>query len=1281
MAAYFPEHFTAGEYIMKGPAAPGRNTTNTGRARVARRRAVMAGVWLALAGFTPVKAEIANVRVAGATATQAIIAYTAPDENACTMEVSESADFRPLAHDVDPALFASADRDDRAGNLVTGRARLFVAGARVAQEGLDHKYYSRALQNRTTHYFRITCGTDTATGSFDTADWPLGLTYNEPIPADPSKAGVTAWPQLSWNDRSETVIDPQTGMLIKRMTFPKMEKVYSSGYAFYSFAYASGANWTGAASALADDDGWATYSGTTRDALKLSSDFAVPRGMVVDGLQVGIKGCVADGATGEDRDVEVALSIDGGISAYGKWLPVTLSNESGCSGAERLAGDAADPVPVMSAWLNTDEQPPSAEDLSLSTGYARLAGTRADYYYTTISAPFGLNWGKGAQILVCSDHPCTGRYVPYTVDTVNSALTLTTAEDMGTAAVRAWKAPMFVVMIRKKTASAHQVRIQHARFGMWFSAGAGFNGGAGSTSMCAPRTRPDRNGKAGYHCATQTSYPNDWLLWWIAPSDGEVRYLGPIWTSGADWNLHICSQSGVSWDISDPTYDALYCTVPSKSAPGKLLLLKGAYKGDNTDAGLQPGAGSSAVQALWQWTNLTPVPNDLIAQVKAFDPSFDATLFNGLTTAGTQDGKVILYSRAGYQNSMGWNVVYDPSPQVNAVVGAMNSWSRPPARWCGIHTSFAWGDAKWMMTAGYDLNGNGGNYSGPFRTTTTGTLSATFSPCPANELGVTGNQCSTVTISGEPETPANATPARWQLQQLAAGDVLDVLNASGAPDGEWVRVIAKAGLTLTLQRGFSKDHAAKAHPAGTVLQPICGAVSYDLVNYYSEPASNWWWDFNNDPHGTNSGDPYALEMDGATVMRELVLMGMTHATNRLKTTISDGPGTLPGTPMCTSTSIHNSAYGIRTAEWSSATFKSAPPYCLGHNPPFSGTYGMGTGNGVERHPSYDQSDLTAPNAARSWFLDARPLNVYQDYPLTVVPVTGQLYKVTKVWHERPDWKRVQLFAQTGYQPLREVSAPMPFTISSGPQDSYKYCVALRAGECYPGSQADEIYVNVPQHSGHPPSLPYGDTCIAKDMAYANSRDICLGLLGAHADSIAQYGLTGRDEFYGRYSRRLTNGLHVPKATDKLWNARPLPDGSWIFLPNAKVNGARAEVLLVKTPPFPQADSVNRGDFVPIEVLVDAPEGSDNAVVEFGYDTSFRCTGRDETCVAVSASGAWPGSAPYYFASESYTGVACASGCTVAIPAIAERVLYYRVKYRDADGNVLATSGTNAVAVP
>src|SRR5690242_15405440 len=94
-----------------------------------------------------------TVTVSATSPTQAILSYVAPDSQACTVEVSESATYTPLVHDVDPAIFAGGNLDSRTpGALSSGTSRVFLVGARIIGRssfpaGGDFPLYSRALQN------------------------------------------------------------------------------------------------------------------------------------------------------------------------------------------------------------------------------------------------------------------------------------------------------------------------------------------------------------------------------------------------------------------------------------------------------------------------------------------------------------------------------------------------------------------------------------------------------------------------------------------------------------------------------------------------------------------------------------------------------------------------------------------------------------------------------------------------------------------------------------------------------------------------------------------------------------------------------------------------------------------------------------------------------------------------------------------------------------------------------------------------------------------------------
>jgi hypothetical protein len=128
------------------------------------------------------------------------------------------------------------------------------------------------------------------------------------------------------------------------------------------------------------------------------------------------------------------------------------------------------------------------------------------------------------------------------------------------------------------------------------------------------------------------------------------------------------------------------------------------------------------------------------------------------------------------------------------------------------------------------------------------------------------------------------------------------------------------------------------------------------------------------------------------------------------------------------------------------------------------------------------------------------------------------------------------------------------------------------------------------------------------------------------------------------------------------------------------------------PPFPPADSVDRSTFVPIPVKLTPPPGLavHNVIVQFGYAENgnpgnFYCTSRQEKCITATVS---VGPIPFQYASEGtggvelgITGLACATGCTVAVPALSQRVLYYQVKYRDAANKTLAVGQVEMTAIP
>src|SRR5437868_1175161 len=73
-------------------------TTYSGNSRAARAAGVRPVIVVAVLAFAgmPARAAITNTNVSGVTNTQAVLTWTAPNSNACQVEVSESPSYAPL---------------------------------------------------------------------------------------------------------------------------------------------------------------------------------------------------------------------------------------------------------------------------------------------------------------------------------------------------------------------------------------------------------------------------------------------------------------------------------------------------------------------------------------------------------------------------------------------------------------------------------------------------------------------------------------------------------------------------------------------------------------------------------------------------------------------------------------------------------------------------------------------------------------------------------------------------------------------------------------------------------------------------------------------------------------------------------------------------------------------------------------------------------------------------------------------------------------------------------
>jgi hypothetical protein len=253
------------------------------------------------------------------------------------------------------------------------------------------------------------------------------------------------------------------------------------------------------------------------------------------------------------------------------------------------------------------------------------------------------------------------------------------------------------------------------------------------------------------------------------------------------------------------------------------------------------------------------------------------------------------------------------------------------------------------------------------------------------------------------------------------------------------------------------------------------------------------------------------------------------------------------------------------------------------------------------------------------------------------------------------------------------------------------CIAQVAGECVPAAAAGEIFANVP---GLEPNYRY---CSFGEVL-SGGRDVCVLDFGAYGMGVLE--MRAPAEAFGsaatvtdaswRRQRVLSRMFVKWRSTLPFANAKPIPDGSWLI--DDPLTESFGALLLRRVPPYPALDSVNHGTFVPVRVQIGSvPVGTTNVVVEFGYAEhgsadAFRCTSRAEKCIAhkpdldESAPFSWPVEGAGGIESG-ITGVSCSSACTVTIPGLTGRVVYYRVKYRDGGNAPVGASEMAAAVVP
>ena len=1167
-----------------------------------------------------------------------------------------------LIDDVNPVLFPGSDLDSRPGNTVssppasgrtspssvrqltkigssgsTGQLRTFVLGRRTADIASDGNRYSRALQVNSRHHYSLTCGMQTLDGDFNTANLPLGETYNDGLPLDRAHPGQYAYPTVQWANKAQALIDPLTGVRSFRATGPAGTPSAAQNF---QTAWDLTETWKNPAGPLAAN-GTATFQGPCTAGgncpLFLRADgLSIPGGATyasngssLDWLTVTISGASINNGScqGDDCTISACLTVDGVSCATG-FRKTSLSTTA----KTYTLGTTA----PMDLWQNGGPPPVSRVDASQATGVVNY--TAATKRVTVVSGkPFNIRWGHGSRITIAGTE--------YVIDSIQNenTLTLLSGPD-GDANGAAYTANNFGVLLWKTTAAPDVITLGKTQFAYGSSPFTGWF--AESLNVCGPAVTV--NGTRGYNCFLD----ND--LYWTAEDGSESRDLGTVAMSYGNGRFSagaICGNNQTLSPFDPADGDTWYCLKSIYFDANRISLIKVQYRGPHTAfSGSLPDCSlNHGTQPCLDFTILQPNPSDsLTITALGFSPDFAASGFKiGYWFFGgvSQDGDVLIYVWGQSQDTPGWQFVVSlgdrtpagTTPDSVRVVAAASTYRKAPLSWCVLHDAFP-PQGGWVSTACNDILGS------PFVMTLMSTAlsgkpgaDGGLNPCPGNVLGVAGDVCTEVVVSGDPLRVSDGS----FLQTAEVGDLVAI-------DSEFLRIIAKTDSThLTLQRGYAGSTPA-AHTSKQ-LKMTCG-----VVNQFNARLSTW--NYRADPTGANPTWTTVIPDPGAT---------NTHANwgNNSTGTYIEGGGNAStvGDALCPAAIVgrNGGCYIVRNGGLGSLS--TAPAVTVAGNPPFAGKLGIGSPLQIDGHPGPCMNGVC---------IDAHPFDGgTSPFPTVGTPsapfvnTSGQLWKGTggAVLNR----KHLATMAFVGRTPLVDVSGAGT-TLSDGAGDSYKYCIANKAGECRPGSAAGDVYVNAPYVS-----FPYcAYPGIAKQSDDTNS--ICIGDLGLPTGNVIEMGVLQPD-FTGSSERRLGPAYTRWNQQDVYWNVQAPVSGTLLFSQVRWMEGVRSDDLVTILPPYPAADGVARNTFQPLAVAVPAPTvaGADNAVLEFGYAENgdpgqFYCTSRQEGCVATGAS--FDGTAPFFYTlSEAYQGTPCAAGCTIAIPALPQRVVYYRWKYRDASG--------------
>ena len=1260
--------------------------------------------------------SITNISTS-ATSAQAIIKYTAPNSTRCTTAVSQSSSLSPLFPQTDSTKFVGGLSDASFSFLDSGLNRTIVVGQKAVLRGtVDNIPYSLNLGAGQLYFFQISCGATTSTiSSFTTRLANLGLSYVDPIQADPQNPGENLNPWVDLSQRN-WIVDPQTGYQIEPVTLP--HDVTQCGAVCSSLAITNanvsmiGSGWIGSNFPYAitnNNTGYLAFSAYGMHFFppypwgNLSSSYASDNMTNLNWAQ-----WVLTLSSSGSGDVMQACISENGVSCD-PWGNIITCNVPTTSGTCTFGTGTTQ---YQGGWISAGHRFRNGPETNPRTGNAICSGTNVtlDQYVNHL-------WSNGTPIVINgSNYTITALTGDYTL-TINASCTS-----------GSYVAQSLWWLFKMQNSTAHTIAVTGASSTWEGGLGAEYPPGA-FWGVNSYQSVTGVNGAPGY----LVSAPTGLGLYWINATTGAVSLLG-------DTNLlggNLCDSNSATWDTR-PGVAILYCNQTGGSGIVALTYTPTDWTGGtNFDQNSPNQFCGTVAPPCWTVSTITPSIDNLTA---AFNSQYTTLgIDKGMTAAyvvgNNAHNDILLRSWANNGGSLGWLILFNPVVTSNGQPGNAGcmSVSSPGAPGCVVAAipTFAAEGANNQSLRGSPLKGsvlnNAGfgiinmgpyfygntntNGEGPLQIGTTGGFAFTTASggvggtttCPSNPF-VSGSVCTAVPVDGQPYDPnpgPNETGARGEYLTVQPGDYLGVANCSGIGCADYiglnsyemVRVVVANMSTGTcgsypapciwVQRAATRDTLYCGTGGGASGWPNCGfgaakqSSPANVLLQYTVSQAAVFWNYISDPMGTGLLQEYPFASGGhQTQFNGIGIDCCSSQVSFANNACQDASGQCYG--VKTDPGLNTWNLITRTTPVFDASALQNPPF-NGISVPIGGSCsGGGCGNSTAIHPSTPGGIIGATTYTdrQRYSQDSRPFGGFWNTPpCTATNVTGTLWKYAagciagggtlhrKVFPTHASW---------GIHPLLDIS---PTVISGTSADSMKYCVPVNSGDCYGGSIAGEAYFNVPWLT-YRYSYFQCQSCPVPDVASVTIVDSSPQL-----DALVEFPITDPSD-RGTNSRVLTRGFSPTGATFPFMESQALPNNYFDITRIRSFLSTENTILLIKRTQEIQ-DSIARTQYSQPSISI--PSSPGYAKIRWGYlengtngTTQFDCTTRLDECDSTSSPSS---SVPYLFGSESQSPTSCASGCSIVPSWIPDRVLLYQIgRTTDSTGKNMIWGPTQTTAI-